>query len=187
MPRLFCAFKIPAALSLQLSLLKGGLNGAKWIDPDNYHITLRFFGDLDRHTANDLALGLSSIRRHTMELEVDRLDAFGNSKPHALIANIRPLAALAELQNEIEWLGKRLGIAPDRRKFSPHVTLARLRGTTPLDLAGFIGARGGFYSHPFKVKEVELLSSKASIGGGPYITEARYPLLERVHEFERAS
>ena len=146
MPRLFCAFKIPAALSLQLSLLKGGLNGAKWIDPENYHITLRFFGDLDRHTANDLAFGLSSIRRQIMELEVDRLDAFGNSKPHALIANIKPLAALTELQSEIEWLAKRLGIAPDRRKFSPHVTLARLRGTTPLPLAGFIGGLGGKFN-----------------------------------------
>jgi 2'-5' RNA ligase len=83
---------------------------------------------------------------------------------------------LNELNAELEWLGRRLGIKCDKRKFTPHITLARLKGTTPLELAGFIGARGGFYSEPFNLREFELMSSKDSIGGGPYVTEAHYPL-----------
>ncbi len=176
MPRLFCALRLPPLLSSRLSLLKGRLAGARWIDPENYHITLGFFGDIDRHTANDLALALSAIRRQSLTLEVDRLDVFGSSKPHSLFAKIKPDPALMELQNEIERIAKKLGIAGDRRKFTPHITLARLKGTTPIELAGFIGACGGFYSLPFQLSEFQLLSSKASIGGGPYVTEARYAL-----------
>jgi RNA 2',3'-cyclic 3'-phosphodiesterase len=176
MPRLFCALKIPGSLGLQLSLIKGGLSGARWVEPDDYHITLCFFGDMNRDTANDLALSLSRISQPELTLKVDRLDTFGKSKPRALIAHIKPNTSLNELHSEIEWMARRLGITPDKRKFLPHITLARLKGTTPLELAGFITTRGGFYSAPFVSREFELMSSKDSIGGGPYVTEARYPL-----------
>ncbi|MGB7287202.1 MAG: RNA 2',3'-cyclic phosphodiesterase [Salaquimonas sp.] len=181
MPRLFCALKIPSALRLQLSEIKGGLSGARWIEPENYHITLRFFGDINRHIANDLALALSGIDRDAFDLEIDRLDAFGNAKPHSLYAHVMSEQSLLDLQSEIEWIAKRLGLQPDRRKFSPHITLARLRDTTPLEVAGFIAARGGFHSAKFEIGEIQLLSSKDSIGGGPYVTEARYAL--RTYEY----
>lgn len=178
MPRLFCALKIPANLKMQLSLIKGGLNGARWIEPENYHITLRFFGDVNRHIAEDLSIALSGIDRNTFDLEIDRLDVFGNAKPHSLHASIRPIPALLELQGEIERIARRLGLEADRRKFSPHITLARLRGTSQSELAVFIARQGGFFSPPFAVDGFDLLSSKDSIGGGPYITEAGYPLHE---------
>lgn len=176
MPRLFCALKLPAQLARDLAQIRGGLNGARWIDPENFHITLRFFGDMDRHRANDLALALSNVDRHAMELQVDRLDVFGGGKPRSLHAAIRPDFALTELQSEIERIAQRLRLKPEKRKFSPHITLARLNGTTALEAAGFIGSLGGFQSEPFDVSEFELLSSKDSIGGGPYICEQRYPL-----------
>lgn len=176
MPRLFCALQIPGPLNLQLSLIKGGLSGARWVEPEDYHITLCFFGDMDRNTANDLALALTRIKHPYLTLEIERLDAFGNAKPRALIARIKSDQSLNELQSEVDWIARRLGIAADKRKFLPHITLARLKGTTPLELAGFIGTRGGFYSARFVTREFELLSSKESIGGGPYVTEARYPL-----------
>lgn len=183
MPRLFSAIRLPASLSLQLSLLKGGLSGARWIDPENYHITLRFFGDVDRHTANDLALELGSIRREAFDLRIQRLDVFGNSKPHALYASIAPCPELAELNGEIERIAKRCGLRPDPRKFTPHITLARLKGGSASALAGYLAARGGFSTLPFPVTAFELMSSRASIGGGPYITEERFELLSR-HEGE---
>lgn len=176
MPRLFAALRLPPSIAMQLSLLRGGLNGARWIDTENFHITLAFFGDIDRHIANDLALALGGIDRHAFDLRIDRLDAFGNGKPRALYARIEPVAALMELQSEIERLAKRHGVPPDRRKFLPHVTLARLKGTAPHEVAHFIHSRGGYTSPSFAVDRFDLLSSKASIGGGPYITEEHYPL-----------
>ncbi len=181
MPRLFSALKVPPSIAMQLSEIRGGLNGARWIDPENYHITLRFYGDIDRHTANDLALALSGIERHALELEVDRLDAFGNAKPRSLHAAIRQTTELMELQGEIERIAQRLKLKPEKRKFCPHITLARLSGTLPGEVALFIASRGGFYSLPFDVGSFELLSSRDSIGGGPYQTEARYDLLDAYH------
>ena len=176
MPRLFTALRLPPSIAMQLSLLKGGLNGARWIDTENYHVTLAFFGDVDRHVANDMALALGGIDRYAFELRIDRLDAFGNGKPRALYARIEPVPALMELQAEIERLARRHGVPPDRRKFLPHVTLARLKGTAPHEVAHFIHSRGGYTSPQFAVDGFELLSSKASIGGGPYITEEHYAL-----------
>lgn len=176
MPRLFCALSLPASLSRQLSELRGGLNGARWIDPENFHITLRFFGDMDRHSANDLVLALSGIERFAMELEVDRLDVFGGSRPRNLHAAIRQTPALMDLQAEIERIARRLKLKTENRKYSPHITLARLNGTTPLEAAGFIASRGGYHSPPFDVTAFDLLSSKDSIGGGPYISEQRFEL-----------
>lgn len=178
MPRLFAALKVPASLSLQLTELRGGLNGARWIDPENYHVTLRFYGDIDRHKANDLALALSNVERHTMDLCVDRLDAFGNAKPRNLHAAIRQSPELMELQGEIERIAQRLRLKTEKRKYCPHITLARLSGTTPDEVARFIASRGGFSSLPFEVSSFELLSSKDSIGGGPYQVEERYDLLD---------
>jgi 2'-5' RNA ligase len=176
MPRLFCALKIPANVSMELSLLYGGLSGARWIDAENHHITLQFFGDIDRRNANDLALALSAIRRDTFELQIDRLDAFGGSKPHTIFAHIRANPALSELQHEIESIARRLSLIPDRRKFTPHVTLARLRGTSPLEAARYLSLKGGYHCRPFEVNGFELMSSRDSIGGGPYVCEQRYRL-----------
>jgi 2'-5' RNA ligase len=175
MPRLFTALRLPPEISLRLEDLRGGLSGARWIDPENYHITLNFFGNVDRHTANDLDAALASIDRAEFELTIDRLDVFGNSKPHALFAAISPTPALMELQAEISWIAKRLSIQPDKRKFIPHVTLARLNGTSAFEAAKYLALRGGHTSAPFDVSEFQLLSSKASMGGCPYITERHYP------------
>ena len=56
MPRLFTGLEIPREVGQTLSLLRGGLPGARWIDPENYHITLRFIGDIDDRLAHDIAL-----------------------------------------------------------------------------------------------------------------------------------
>ena len=85
--------------------------------------------------------------------------------------------ALAELQLEHERLMRRIGLAPETRKFTPHVTLARLRATSSLDVADYLAARGFFRTAPFPVTRFVLFSSRASTGGGPYVVEEEYPLI----------
>ena len=87
-----------------------------------------------------------------------------------------PAPALMELQSEIERISQRLKLKSEKRKYCPHITLARLCGTSALEAAGFIASRGGFHSRPFDIKEFQLLSSKDSIGGGPYKCEERFAL-----------
>ena len=176
MPRLFTGLEIPKALGEELSLLRGGLPGARWIDPENYHVTLRFLGDIDDDIAQEIAWLLGQVRRKQFELRLDGLQSFGGRKPRAVIAAVAPSQTLMELQAEHERLMRRAGLDPETRKYTPHVTLARLRDTTSFEVAEYLSARAAFRSPPFSVSRFVLFSSRASTGGGPYVIEAAYPL-----------
>ena len=175
MPRLFTGLEIPAALGQSLSLLRGGLPGARWIDPENYHLTLRFIGDVDDEIAREIAWLLGKVRRKDFELRLDGLQSFGGRKPRAIVAAAAS-QSLMDLQGEHERLMQRAGLDPEGRKYTPHVTLARLRDTTSFDVAEYLSARAAFRSEPFSVSRFVLFSARASVGGGPYVVEAAYPL-----------
>jgi 2'-5' RNA ligase len=172
MPRLFTGIEIPSGIAEALNMLRGGLPGARWIERENYHITLRFLGDIDDHTANDAASMLADIRKPAFSLHFDGLASFGGRKPRSVYAQVA-----AALQDEQERLMRRIGLEPETRKFTPHVTLARLRSTSSLDVADYLSARGFFRTAPFPVTRFVLFSSRASTGGGPYVVEESYPLL----------
>jgi 2'-5' RNA ligase len=176
MPRLFTGFEIPPELAFDLSLMRGGMSGARWIDPENYHITLRFIGDVDHAMARDISSSLASIRREPCEITIDGLSTFGGDRPRALIARVQATSPLVEMQGEQERLVRRLGLAPEPRKFAPHITLARLRGTPVSHVAYFLGSRGLFTSRKFTARRFVLYSARDSVGGGPYVVEAAYPL-----------
>ena len=176
MPRLFTGIEIPAAIAEQLSCLRGGLPGARWIDTDNYHLTLRFVGDIDMDIAEEIAAALARIRRSSFALTLSRIGTLGTRKPHAIVVRPDPSSQLTELQAEHERLMKRIGLPPESRKFTPHVTLARLRGATGHDIADYLTLRGGFATGPFPVERFVLFSARNSIGGGPYVVEEAYAL-----------
>jgi 2'-5' RNA ligase len=107
---------------------------------------------------------------------LDGLTSFGGRKPRALVATATAIAPLLELQAEQERLLQRLGLEPDGRKYTPHVTLARLRESSSRQVADYLSARGHYRSASFEVSRFVLFSSRASVGGGPYVVEADYPL-----------
>ena len=176
MPRLFTGLEIPEAISQELSGLRGGLPGARWIEPGDYHITLRFIGDIDVTTANEIAHELATIAPRDIDVTIEELAAFGSDKPHALIARARGGEALVALQAEHERLMRRLGVPPDARKFAPHVTLARMRGASASAVADFIQMHGGLRPMTFRPARFVLYSARESKGGGPYRVEVDYPL-----------
>jgi RNA 2',3'-cyclic 3'-phosphodiesterase len=178
MPRLFTALEIPPHVAQSLAMMRGGLPGARWIDPENYHLTLRFIGDIDDALAHEIALMLGRVRRMAFELRLDGLLSFGGRKPRAVVAPVTPIAPLMELQAEHERLLQRLGLEPEGRKHTPHVTSARLRDSSSHQVAEYLSARGHYRSAPFEVSRFVLFSSRSSVGGGPYIVEADYPLGE---------
>lgn len=177
MPRLFTGLEIPSDIGFALSLKRGGLHGARWIDPENYHITLRYIGDVDHRTAQEV---FDVLERYgyaePFELTLDHLGVFGGNKPRALFAGVAPSDTLTRMQASQERLLQRAGLAPDGRKFVPHVTLARLRDTPASDLANHIAGAGRFTPLSFTVRRFVLFSSRDSVGGGPYVVEQEYPL-----------
>ena len=177
MPRLFTGVEIPSDIGQALSMLRGGLPGARWITPDNYHLTLRFIGDVDDVTAQEVASLLGRVRRGAFQLHLEGLTSFGGRRPRAVVATVAPEQALLDVQAEHERLMQRMGLEPEGRKYLPHITLARLRDSSSLDVADYLSARGYFRTAPFPISRFVLFSSRNSVGGGPYVVEASYPLV----------
>ncbi|WP_018698786.1 RNA 2',3'-cyclic phosphodiesterase [Amorphus coralli] len=178
MPRLFTGLEIPPDVRMQLSMLRGGLRSARWIDPENFHITLRFIGDIDDRTADEVAAMLDTVRRTEVPVRLSGLGAFGSRKPHSIWARVEPSPALLDLQAEQERLLQRIGLPAEGRKFTPHVTIARVKGTSAREVANWLSLRGDFQAPTFIASRFVLFSSRASQGGGPYVVEEDYPLLQ---------
>lgn len=176
MPRLFTGLEIPQDIACQLDLMRGGLPGARWIDQDCYHITLRFIGDIEDGLAREIADALDGLAALPFTLQLKGLGYFGGSKPHSLHARIAQSSELMRLQATHERICQSLGLRPESRKFTPHVTVARLKGTPAGKVEHFIADRSLFESRPFEVSQFVLFSSRPSRGGGPYTVEGAYPL-----------
>lgn len=177
MPRLFTGIEVPPDIGFALSLKRGGLHGARWIDTENYHITLRFIGDVDYATANEVTDGLDRlVNSEAFSIKLSHFGSFGGDKPRALFAGVENNSALQRLQAAQERVLQRLGLQPEGRKFVPHVTLARLRGANSGDVARFMAFSGRFEPLEFPVGRFVLFSSRDSVGGGPYLVEQAYPL-----------
>lgn len=179
MPRLFVALEISRDASLRLSMLRGGLGSARWIDPENHHVTLRFIGDVDARTADEAVAALDRIEAAPFDVELRGLDAFGSRKPHSVYAAVAPSPALEALQADVDRALKRVGLPGDPKRFTPHVTLARLRQPKAEEVARWLSARGDFRCAPFRVSRFVLFSSRDSVGGGPYVAEETFTLSGR--------
>src|SRR5579883_2889544 len=107
MPRLFTGLEIPPSVAQSLALMRGGLPGARWIDPENYHLTLRFIGDIDDALAGEIAGMLARVHRRPFELRLDGLSSFGGRKPRAVVAPAAQVPPLMDLQAEHDRIDRK--------------------------------------------------------------------------------
>ncbi|NIA71066.1 RNA 2',3'-cyclic phosphodiesterase [Pelagibius litoralis] len=176
--RLFVALSLPADLRSRLCALSSGLPGARWVDPANLHLTLRFIGEVGGHEADDVDAALSGINGKRFSLTLSGLGQFGGDRRlRALWAGVEPNEALDHLQAKIETALQRAGLAPEKRKFKPHVTLARFKANPGERLQDYIVERSLFRAEPFEVTEFVLYSSYLAHKGAIYAPEATYPLI----------
>ena len=117
-----------------------------------------------------------------MPVALGELSFFGSDRPRSLIVKVQPGPEIMELQAEHERIMRRVGLPPETRKFTPHVTLARLRSTSSLAVADYLGMRGFLMPRRYVADQFVLFSSRDSTGGGPYVIEAEYPLGEQFPE-----
>jgi 2'-5' RNA ligase len=175
MPRLFSALEIPQPLRTRLSLMRGPLSGARWIEPEDMHITLRFFGDIDGRTADELADQLGDVSATPFALSIKGAGAFGGRDPRVLWAGVETGPELEALYRANERIARALGLDADARAFKAHVTLARMRGARQSAVARFLEEFGDLRMEPFTVTRFVLLSARPGSGGPPYGIEAEYP------------
>lgn len=174
MPRLFTGIELPEDIVERLSMMRAGLSGAHWVDPDNYHVTMRFAGDIPDAAANLFADALASVSFDSFDIEVSGLGSFGGKKPRSIWAGVKPSQELQALQKAHERAARLAGLPPETRNFVPHVTLARLRNVSPFSAADYLARYGGFIASPFQVRRFVLFSSRPNHGGGPYVVEEDY-------------
>jgi 2'-5' RNA ligase len=176
MPRLFTGVEIPDDVAFDLDLMRGGVSGARWIDRDSYHITLRFIGDIAEGLAREISYELDGVEAKPFKLQLAGCGVFGGNKPHTLYAAVEESTELRRLQSIHERICQALGLAAEPRKFAPHVTLARLKEPDLQALHRFIASHNLYRSRVFEVGRFVLFSSRPSRGGGPYAVEESYRL-----------
>lgn len=177
MIRLFVALSLPEDIADGLSRLGNGVPGARWVPPENYHLTLRFVGNVDEDVAEDVHDALTGVFADGFDLRLNGLTWFGaKRKPSAIIACAEKTPELLHLQKKVENAVARTGLGPDARKFMPHITLARLKGASAENVDRYCAERADYQSRPFTVDQFTLYSSFLSHSGAIYTPEADYPL-----------
>ena len=177
MYRLFVGLALPDDIREQLARFNHGLPGARWVAPENTHLTLRFIGDVDRYTAADIDSTLQTVNTDAFDFGLTGLGVFGQGrKTRALYAQADASSGLAHLQAKVESAVVRAGQPPEPRKFSPHVTVARFRSPNPDRVQAFVEHNGLFRAGPIAVNCFVLFESHMGKGGSIYEELADYPL-----------
>lgn len=177
MYRLFVAVDLPEEIREELSAICFGLPGAKWVKKEQIHITLRFIGEVDGGVFRDIREELAEIKGKPFTLKVKGTGSFPpGKKPHVLWAGLEGTDELHRLKTRVDNRLSSLGLEPEKRKFSPHVTLARLRKTPPQRVFRFLAEHSLFALPEFTVEEFHLYSSVLNSEGAIHQIEATYPL-----------
>ena len=164
MMRLFVALALPSAMRTRLSFLAGGLPGVRWVPPENYHLTLRFIGELPGWRAEEVDHALSNIRAPGFALQLNGVGIFAKAgRITTLYIGVERNPALEHLQAKVERALQHAGVEAERARFVPHVTMARLgsqRGETPeAKVAAWVQSHNLFRSTPMVVEHFTLFSS----------------------------
>lgn len=174
--RLFTALALPGTVADALMGIMGGVPGARWQSREQLHLTLRFIGEADGAEAEDIHEALQTISAPEFDLEISSVGVFGGDRPRSLWAGTETSQPLMHLNRKIESALQRAGCEADRRRFSPHITLARLKGPDPARLGEYLSRHALFHAGHFTVKEFVLFSSQLTPNGSIYRPEARYAL-----------
>ncbi len=176
--RLFVALDLPWSCREQLAALSGsGIPGARWVPPENFHLTLRFIGDIPSHVAQDVDDALMGLRAKGFDLTLTGMGTFSKGGiSSALWVGVERSAALDHLRTKVETALRRCGLDAERRKFQPHVTLARLDNPVESKVAAFVQAHNLFRTEPLPVEHFTLFSSILCKDHAVYTPEAEYEL-----------
>jgi 2'-5' RNA ligase len=160
--------------------LKGQLDGVKWVDPKSVHMTLKFLGEIDEGRVEQISQQLDAVSaaRAVFSLRPQGAGAFPDiRRPRVIIlAAAEGSEQVAELEKDISARLEKLGFPRERRAFSPHFTLGRIkRWNARLDMAELLAPFADYLFEPFKVEEFILFKSDLRPEGARYTRLGRFP------------
>jgi 2'-5' RNA ligase len=177
MIRLFAAIAIPDEIGHALVRRQQGIPGARWRPTEAFHVTLRFFGEIAESRADDLDAELSTITIEPLTLALEGVGSFQDGDDiDAVWAGVAESEPLKRLAARCESAARRAGLAPNRRAWRPHLTLAYLRRPDPARVAAWIQGHNLLKSPPFRPASFGLYSSWLGGEGSRYRLEREYPL-----------
>ena len=177
--RLFVAIDLPWVLRERLAMLSGaGISGARWVPPENYHLTLRFIGETPGFQAEEIDHALLALKAPAFSLTLAGVGTFAKSgRGSAIWVGVERSAPLDHLRSKIEVALQRCGVEPERRRFQPHVTLARLDNASEAKVAAFVQAHNLFRADPVEISHFTLFSSRLGKDQAAYTPEVEYDLV----------
>ena len=175
MHRLFVALRPPAAIREALSAAMASVPQARWQDDDQLHVTLRFVGEVEARTADDVAAAVGTVRAERIMARIDGVGSFG----HTLWAGVGPRDALTQLHHKVDRALAMAGVEPDRRAFAPHITLARIPKTAANapEVLRWLGFHAGLRSGEFELDRLVLYESHLGNEGPSYEPVMIQPLV----------
>lgn len=177
MLRLFAAIPVPDDVAACLTPLQVGLPGARWVPRANFHVTLKFIGKVTEPVADEIDAALTTIKGKPFTLEVTGLSSFHDKHDaRSVFAAVTKSDRLAALAQKVDNATTGLGLERERRKFTPHITLGRLRDTPNTEVARWIETHGQVVVPPFEVTHFTLYSSLTRPEGSVYTPERHYIL-----------
>jgi 2'-5' RNA ligase len=180
MMRLFIALRPPPPIRDRLFDLMDDVPAARWQDDEQLHLTLRFVGDVERPQAEDLAVALGHVHLPTAPVvALAGVGTFGQrGRADTLWAGVAPADPLSELHARVERACAMAGLPPERRRYHPHITVARLARSAGggLALDAWLARHAGLASEPFTLPHLILYRSHLARAGAAYEPVARWPL-----------
>ncbi len=165
----FIALDLPLDVREELMLIASGVPGASWVDEDQLHLTLRYLGEIDGAVLRDLQGALARLEPEPFELRLQGIGFFPpRGEPEVLWVGVDKCPELHELRQRVDTLATRMGVKPDRRRFAPHVTLARLKDAPDSRLARFAVEHALFKSRVFSPRSLSLYASHRRPTGAEY-------------------
>lgn len=178
MPRLFIAVDLPQDVREEVANLCFGVPTARWVKSDQFHLTLRFIGNVDDRAFHDITAALETIEQAPFSLRLRGVGHFPPRRdPRVLWVGVEDSEPLMGLHKSIERAVRNAGIEKEKRKFHPHITIARIRERTPVErVTGFLGANAMYASRVIPVNEFHLYSSLLKPEGAIHTREATFGL-----------
>lgn len=181
MPRLFLGIDLPDPIDFDISLMAGGIPGARWQSAEQLHLTLHFLGDVDGGDARRLRAALQQLEAPSFTMQLRGAGVFPLRGPaRTLWVGVTEADPIRLIHERSARIIDELGLEREHRKFVPHVTVARLHHPDQRKLAEWVTGHALYASQPFLVNEVRLYSSVLSHAGAKYRTEAVYTLDEQL-------
>ncbi len=177
MIRLFVAIDIPESIQKEVQGMGRAIPNARPVPADQLHLTLKFIGEVEGSSFLDIQESLKEIVHPKFLLALKGVGTFPpRGIPRILWAGVEPAAGIVALRNTIEKTLAAVGIAREKKKYTPHLTLARLNNCPIRHLQNYLAGNAFLQTPEFTVDNFHLYSSQLSPKGALHTLESSYPL-----------